>query len=225
MRAAHHRSAADAAGSGRAGRSDRPQERRQPGHGDLAGRVASVLELPGLLKARAVRAPRWSSVRFAGGMNARRRRFRRSALDRSRLRKMLLLMAAAIVIPAGWLDMFPDTANLWARRMFLASREPWPQNTYLQVAGEHDRPDSRAARRAVCPAGECPRGQRRSAADIAHDPRQRQNQRADEAIRRERFSPRFRRRRAAAATGIGRGRRRLWSGVARTGRSAARSSA
>ncbi len=56
----------------------------------------------------------------------------------ARLRKMLLLMSAAVVIPAALIAIFPKPANLWARRLFLASREPWPQNTYLQVAGERD---------------------------------------------------------------------------------------
>ena len=114
--------------------------RKRPGgeHGDLAGRVASVLELPALLAgsggpsaAMVERAVRRRHEALAGvDFDA--------SLDHARLRKMLLLMSAAIVIPAALVAIFPETANLWARRLFLASREPWPQNTYLQVAGERD---------------------------------------------------------------------------------------
>ena len=62
----------------------------------------------------------------------------RDTLDRRRLRKMLALLAVALVIPAALIGRFPEMTGLWARRMFLASHEPWPQNTYLQVADEQD---------------------------------------------------------------------------------------
>jgi hypothetical protein len=61
-----------------------------------------------------------------------------AALDQARLRKMLLLLLAAVLLPAALATIFPKTANLWARRLFLASREPWPQNTYLQLADDRD---------------------------------------------------------------------------------------
>ena len=107
-------------------------------HGDLAGRVASVLELPGLLEGRFApsaamieRAVRRRSEALAGvDFDA--------ALDHARLRKMLVLLLAAIALPAVLAAVFPANASLWARRMLLASHEPWPQNTYLRIADEHD---------------------------------------------------------------------------------------
>lgn len=105
---------------------------------DLAGTVASVLELPRLLdrptgtsSAMVVRAVRRRHEALAGIDF-------RAALDRVRLRKMLLLLALAILMPVGLAHHFPQMASLWARRLFLASREPWPQNTYLRIADERD---------------------------------------------------------------------------------------
>ncbi len=108
------------------------------GNGDLAARVASVLELPQLLAGRG--PPSAAMIDLA----VRRRHEALagidfdSALDHARLRKMLLLLAAGVVVPAALVLCFPNTSELWARRMFLGSREPWPQNTYLQVADERD---------------------------------------------------------------------------------------
>jgi len=105
-------------------------------HGDLAGRVASVLELPNLLKSASGASPAMID-------RAVRRRHEglagvefKAALDHSRLRRSSLLLAVSIAIPISLVARFPDVANLWARRMFLASRQPWPQNTYLFVADE-----------------------------------------------------------------------------------------
>ena len=47
---------------------------------------------------------------------------------------MLGLGLGAIVVPAVRVLVFHATAGLWARRLFLGSHEPWPQNTYLEVA-------------------------------------------------------------------------------------------
>jgi hypothetical protein len=108
------------------------------GNGDLASRVASVLELPGLLEGRG--PPSAAMIE-----RAVRRRHEAlagvdfdSALDHARLRKMLLLLAGGVIVPVALVACFPNTSELWARRMFLGSREPWPQNTYLQVADERD---------------------------------------------------------------------------------------
>jgi hypothetical protein len=107
-------------------------------NGDLAARVASVLELPRLLEGRG--PPSAAMIE-----RAVRRRHEAlagvdfdSSLDHARLRKMLLLLVAAVIVPAALVALFPNTAELWAQRMFLGSREPWPQNTYLQVADERD---------------------------------------------------------------------------------------
>ncbi|HEY2148763.1 MAG TPA: hypothetical protein VGH32_12550, partial [Pirellulales bacterium] len=105
---------------------------------DLAAGVASVLELPGLLERRG--GPSAAMIE-----RAVRRRYETLAgidfgatLNQSRLAKMLALAVAAVAIPAALALVFPDETSLWARRMFLASREPWPQNTYLEVADARD---------------------------------------------------------------------------------------
>ncbi len=113
--------------------------RKTPGgNGDLAARVASVLELPQLLAGRGApsaamidRAVRRQHEGLAGIDFD-------SSLDHARLRKMLLLLAAGVIVPVALVLCFPNTSELWARRMFLGSREPWPQNTYLRVADEQD---------------------------------------------------------------------------------------
>ncbi|HKD36327.1 MAG TPA: hypothetical protein VKB78_05985, partial [Pirellulales bacterium] len=108
------------------------------GGDDLAARVASVLELPGLLE-------RHGGPSAAMIERAVRRRYETlggidfgAALNQSRLGKMLAMAAAAIAIPTLLALIFPDQASLWARRMFLASHEPWPQSTYLEVADVRD---------------------------------------------------------------------------------------
>jgi len=104
----------------------------------LAAQVASILELPRLLEGpnppspamvdRAVRRCHESltSVNFD------------ASLDHQRLKKMLAFIGGAVVIPALLVLLFPATAGLWARRLFLASTQPWPQNTYLEVADAKD---------------------------------------------------------------------------------------
>jgi hypothetical protein len=49
-----------------------------------------------------------------------------------------MLLLAAVLIPTSLVVVFPDMASLWARRLFLASREPWPQNTYLRVTDDRN---------------------------------------------------------------------------------------
>jgi hypothetical protein len=61
-----------------------------------------------------------------------------SALDPVRVRKMYGLIAGAVLVPLVLAAIFPANAGLWARRLFLASIEPWPQNTYIEVADVHD---------------------------------------------------------------------------------------
>ncbi|HUO07565.1 MAG TPA: hypothetical protein VM008_04640 [Phycisphaerae bacterium] len=105
---------------------------------DLAALVASVLELPRLLESdnppsaamidRAVR--RCHESLAAVDFDA--------SLDHERLKRMLGMMAASLVLPAVLIAVFPHASALWARRLFLASREPWPQYTYLEVADVHE---------------------------------------------------------------------------------------
>ncbi|HEX3997737.1 MAG TPA: hypothetical protein VHX65_04205 [Pirellulales bacterium] len=107
-------------------------------NGDFAGRVASVLELPALLNRPSGPSPAMIDHAIRRRHEALAGTDFRAALDRARLRNMLLLLAMGILVPAALVARFPETAGLWARRLFLASREPWPQNTYLRVADERD---------------------------------------------------------------------------------------
>ena len=108
------------------------------GERHVAARVASVMELPRLLEGPS--PPSAAMVERAvdrchsalAGVNFD------AALDRGRIGTMWALMAAALLIPAVLVAIFPEPAGLWARRLFLLSHEPWPQNTYLEVADLHD---------------------------------------------------------------------------------------
>jgi hypothetical protein len=100
----------------------------------LTARVATLLDLPRLL--HEPRPPSAAMVRlavvhcdqalgpvdFGGRLDPRRRR----------------LALAAIVLPALIALIAPAATRLWAARMFLGSNQPWPQNTYLQIAGVRD---------------------------------------------------------------------------------------
>src|SRR5688500_8302977 len=101
----------------------------------LASRVASVLQLPDLLRSgpgpseamvrRAVARSHESlrEVRFADRLNGRR-------LQASWAAVALLLLLPAMLVLAS-----PSTAGLWFKRWFLGSSAPWPQRTYLTVPG------------------------------------------------------------------------------------------
>jgi hypothetical protein len=101
----------------------------------LAPRVASVLELPRLLgpathtsDAMVRRAVQRSHESLAAIDFDR-------YLDRRRLKQMLAVIAAVVLVPAVIAIASPSTAALWAKRWLAGSSQPWPQKTYLAVAG------------------------------------------------------------------------------------------
>jgi hypothetical protein len=101
----------------------------------VASRVATALQLPDLLDRphapsapmveRAVREAhtRLADVDFT------------AHLDRRRTRAAVAVLAGAILIPLLVTVIVPATVGLWARRWLLASNVPWPQDSYLLVAG------------------------------------------------------------------------------------------
>ncbi len=98
----------------------------------VAARVATVLELAEshdrTSRAMAERAVLRSHESLAGvdfESHLDHRRHRRAA---GAIVGMLMLALALVVI-------FPSSARLWAARLFAGSNEPWPQRTYLDVAG------------------------------------------------------------------------------------------
>ncbi len=104
----------------------------------LAARVASVLELPRLLEGP--NPPSHAMVeRAVVRCEESLRAFNfESVLNARLLKRAVALIAAALLVPAVLILLFPANAGLWARRLFLASTEPWPQSTYLDVADVHD---------------------------------------------------------------------------------------
>ncbi len=104
----------------------------------LAGHVATVLELPELL--RSARPPSESMVRRAvlrsheslEGFEFNNR------LNRRRYQLSLAALAAVVLVPAVVAIASPRTAGIWVRRWLMGSDIPWPQKTYLQVAGLED---------------------------------------------------------------------------------------
>ncbi len=116
----------------------------------LAARVASVLQLPDLIGGSAGGRTSEPMVRHAVA-----RSYASIAdvdfdahLDRRRRQLAIGAIAAMILLPLLLAAMFPQTAGLWARRWLLGSSQPWPQRTYLSVAGLGD------DRRILVPRGE-----------------------------------------------------------------------
>jgi hypothetical protein len=100
--------------------------------------VASVLELPRLLEMRDPPSKAMVERAVARCDEAIAAVDFSAALDGAKLKRTYGIMAAAILVPLVIGAIFPRQTGLWARRMFLGSREAWPQNTYLDVADVHD---------------------------------------------------------------------------------------
>lgn len=104
----------------------------------LAPRIASVLELTGLLRdpsppsAAMVQAAVLHASASLAIVDLKDR------LDHQRLHINGGAIVGVVVILLLTALLFPSTTGLWARRWFALSREPWPQKTYLQVAGLTD---------------------------------------------------------------------------------------
>ena len=114
-----------AAAIDRVGASDR--------RGSLAARVASVLELPELLKSNAAPSPAMvqsAVLRCHESLNGVKLD---DHLNEQRRRISFLAIALLFLLPATLAGFNHRAAGLWARRYFMGSNEPWPQKTYLIV--------------------------------------------------------------------------------------------
>ena len=108
---------------------------RSAGH-DIAARAATILELPKMdstvvsesMVQTAVKRSHESlaDVDFSTHLNPRRRR------------TALQAIVATLVISLGLLLISPSSTRLWFARLFAGSNEPWPQRTFLEVAGLND---------------------------------------------------------------------------------------
>ena len=105
------------------------------GQGFITSRVGTILELPGMLQQTPQPSPAMlhraaaachvalADIDFDARLDDRRRNLASGLI----FSMMLLPMMVAIAAPAS--------ARLWAARVLGGSNEPWPQKTYLQVAG------------------------------------------------------------------------------------------
>lgn len=104
----------------------------------LAARVASVLELPGLLEKRDPPSPVMVDRAVKRCHESIAALDFEAHLDPTGLKKAGGIIALALLAPLLLSSVFPRPVGLWARRLFLASSEPWPQRTYLELADVRD---------------------------------------------------------------------------------------
>jgi hypothetical protein len=108
---------------------------RSAGHA-IAARAATILELPKMNRAvvsasmveTAVKRSHesLSNIDFTTHLNPRRRR------------TALQAIVATVIISLALIFISPSTARLWFSRLFAGSNQPWPQRTFLEVAGLGD---------------------------------------------------------------------------------------
>ena len=103
----------------------------------IAARTATILQLPSS-DPQAVSEPMVASavtrssellegINFSDYLDPRRRRIAATAI------------ALTILFSSGLILTSPASARLWAARLFAGSNQPWPQRTFLDVAGLADR--------------------------------------------------------------------------------------
>jgi hypothetical protein len=103
--------------------------------GSLTAQVGSVMGLPSLLQGPTPPSAAMVREAIARSSSALGKVDYRPRLNDRRRNASATLLASAIVLPAIIAIAAPSTVRLWAARQFLGSREPWPQSTYLQIAG------------------------------------------------------------------------------------------
>jgi hypothetical protein len=105
--------------------------------GQLTARLASIIELPALLRSSA--PPSHAMVDHAlarcqeslAAYNFNRFNNRRRDIS-------VGIVAASILLPILIALLAPATTKLWAARLFAGSDKPWPQSTYLQITNLQD---------------------------------------------------------------------------------------
>lgn len=113
-------------------------DRRTTGVAALAPRVASILQLPELLNDPAPPSAAMVERAVIRSHESLRALEFDQRLDPRRLYFTAAVIALAFVVPVALVAAGPSLAGLWATRWFLGSQQPWPQSTYLQVAGLED---------------------------------------------------------------------------------------
>ncbi len=106
--------------------------------GFVMSRIGTVLELP-----HALQQPNHPSLAMlhlaASQCHAALSEINFDArLDDRRRNRAFAVMMVALLMPIFLASAAPQSARLWAARVLTGSNEPWPQKTYLQVAGLKD---------------------------------------------------------------------------------------
>jgi hypothetical protein len=125
-------------GNGRPNESGTGEARTGNGRLLLAPRVASVLELPRLLGPGTPASDAMVHRAVVRSHESLAAVDFEQYLDRHRLKQMLAAISACVIVPLIFAAAAPSTAALWAKRWFFGSNQPWPQRTYLAVAGLSD---------------------------------------------------------------------------------------
>src|SRR4051812_39526581 len=101
----------------------------------LAPRVATVLELPDLLRTSTPPSPAMVERAVHHAADTLRGVDFTLRLDERRYKLNLGSIGAIALVLLLLVTMNHALAGLWLRRWFAGSNEPWPQRTYLQIAG------------------------------------------------------------------------------------------
>src|SRR4029079_2980037 len=104
----------------------------------IAPRVATVLELPALLRSQWPPSPTMVDHAVRRSFDSLREIDFETRLDEKRKRKYLSAIAGAFAVVLLIAVIFPSAATLWAKRWLLGSNQPWRQKTYLVVSGLKD---------------------------------------------------------------------------------------
>ena len=102
--------------------------------GIVTARAATILGLPDLLQKDSPPSAAMVCQAVRLSHDAMAKVDFPSHLDDARRNWALAAIAGAVILPAILTLLAPQMMGLWAKRFFLASSQPWPQKTYLQVA-------------------------------------------------------------------------------------------
>jgi hypothetical protein len=101
----------------------------------LAPRVATVLELPELLGREMPPSPAMVEQAVEHAHDSLKNVNFLNHLDHKRFNWQLTAIASLLLGSMLFAAAAPVTAGLWAKRWFAGSNQPWPQKTYLTIAG------------------------------------------------------------------------------------------
>jgi hypothetical protein len=108
------------------------------GHSALSARVATVLELPGLMSTPTPPSLAFVERAVVQSHQALEKLDFSRHLNHQRLFKMLGAMGIALVVPLILTLAYPNTMKIWAKRWLMGMNVPWPQRTHLGVVGMED---------------------------------------------------------------------------------------